>query len=90
MIQFALAIIVYFLFVNNFFDRSVRPVGKKLQLDLIPLPKSLITAWLVIAAVLFPMSAITRARESDWEIHSSLTALANILGIILGMVVQIE
>lgn len=90
MIQFALAIIVYFLLVNNFFDTTIRPVGKKLQRDIIYLPKNVIKIWLLVAAVLFPMSAFNRARESDWDLTTSLPALANILGVILGMVTNVH
>lgn len=90
MIQFTLVIIVYFLLVNNFFDRTIRPVSKKLQRDLIYLPKDVIKIWLLVAAILFPMGAFNRARESDWEFHASLPALANLLGVILGMVTNIH
>lgn len=90
MIQFALVIIVYFLLVNNFFDKSIRPMGQKLQRDMIYLPKDLVKIWLLIAAVLFPMGAFNRARESDWEFRSSLPALANLLGVILGMITNLH
>lgn len=90
MIQFSLAIIVYFLLVNNFFDRTIRPIGKKLQRDIIYLPKDAIKIWLLVAAVLFPMSAFNRARESDWDFTTSLPALANLLGVILGMVTNVH
>lgn len=90
MIQFALAIIVYFLLVNNFFDGTIKPVGKKLQRDLIYLPKDIIKVWLLVAAVLFPMSAFNRARESDWDFRTSLPALANLLGVVLGMITNVH
>ena len=90
MIQFALVVIVYFLLVNNFFDRTIRPVGRTLQKDMIYLPKDLINVWLLVAAVLFPMGAFNRARESDWEFQTSLPAMANLLGVILGMITNIH
>lgn len=90
MIQFGLAIVVYFLLVNTFFDRTIKPVGKKLQRDLIYLPKDIIKIWLLVAAVLFPMSAFNRARESDWDFRTSLPALANLLGVVLGMITNVH
>ena len=39
MIQFVLAVAGYLLLVRAFFDRGVAPVGKRLQKNIIPLPK---------------------------------------------------
>jgi len=72
MIKFILVIIIYYFFVNHFFDRSVRPMGRKIQRRLIPLPKELINTWILVAGTLFPMMSIVRARESDWDPKESL------------------
>jgi len=58
MIKFILVIIIYYFFVNHFFDRSVRPMGRKIQRRLIPLPKELINTWILVAGTLFPMMSI--------------------------------
>ncbi len=90
MLQFALVIVVYFLLLARFFERSVRPVTRKLQVDLIPFPRDLVQAWVLVAGALFPMMSIVRARESDWDPKESLGAMATFLGVALGMCVNVH
>ncbi len=90
MIQFTLVVILYFLLVTKYFDRTIRPVCKNLQKDIIYLPKDLIKVWLLVAAVLFPMGAFNRARQSDWDFQTSLPALANLLGVMMGMITNLH
>lgn len=90
MIQFVLAIFVYFVVMNQYFDKSVRPIGRKLQKDLIPLPRNVVSMWILVAGCLFPMSSFIKARESDWETKESLAAMSVILGVVLGLLVDIR
>jgi len=89
MIKFVLVILVYYFFVNQFFDSSVRPVGRKIQRRLIPLPKELISTWILVAGTLFPMMSIVKARQADWQPEESLAAMASFLGVVLGMIVDV-
>lgn len=81
---------MYYFLVTHFFENSVKPVGKKLQKDLIPLPKDAIKIWVLVAGSLFPMMSIVRARESDWDPKESLAAMASFLGVFLGMIVNVN
>lgn len=90
MIQFSLVIIIYYLLVTQFFDKSVRPIGKKLQRDIITLPKDAIGVWVLVAGSLFPMLSVVKARESDWDPKESLGAMASFLGVVLGMIVNVH
>lgn len=89
MIQFALVIIVYYLLMNNFFDRSVRPIGKKLQKNIIPFPKTAVEYYVLLASALYPMLAFIRARESGWSPVESRGATGAIMGIMIGMIVDV-
>jgi heme/copper-type cytochrome/quinol oxidase subunit 3 len=89
-VQFALVFAVYYLVVTQFFDKTIRPVGKKLQRDLIPLPKDVIDIWVLVAGSLFPMLSVVRARESDWDPKASRGAMASFLGVALGMIVNVH
>lgn len=89
MIQFVLAIAAYFLIMNHFFDKSVAPVGKKLQKNLIPFPKRAVDYYVLLASGLYPMMAFIRARESGWAPIESRGATAAMMGILIGMIVDV-
>lgn len=90
MIQFFLAVVGYLLLVNTFFDRGVAPIGKRLQKNIVPLPKKSIDAVCLFASMLYPMLAFVKARESDWSLSDSKGALAVVAGVCLGMVSSVE
>ena len=80
---------MYLYLMNNFFNRSVGPICKSIQTKLIKFPKEYVGVWILVSSVLFPMSAVIKARESDWNQSVSLSAMAPILGLILGMIVDV-
>lgn len=90
MIYFALAIAAYCLLVHTFFDKSVRPIGKKLGADFIPFPQDAVKAWILVATALYSTSSFVKARKSDWELEESMGALSVIMGIMLGFVVRVR
>ena len=89
MIAFPIIIGIYFVLVNKFFNRSVGPLGKRIQKNYIQLPKEAVGIWILVSSVLFPMSAVIKAREGNWEPQGSLSAMASLLGLVLGMLVDV-
>lgn len=90
MIQLPVVIIAYFTLVYLVFDKSIAPVGKKLQRGYVHSPKQLVNMWVLVAGAIFPMSSFIRARKSDWEMTESFAAMSVILGVILGMTVDVS
>lgn len=90
MIQFVLAVAGYLLLVRAFFDRGVAPIGKRLQKNIVPLPKDSIDAICLFASMLYPMLAFVKARQSDWSLAESKGALAVVAGVCLGMISSVE
>jgi hypothetical protein len=90
MIQFILAVGVYLLLMSTLFDRGVAPIGKRLQKNIVPLPKKSIDAVCLFASMLYPMLAFVKARESDWTLSESKGALAVVAGVCLGMISSVE
>jgi hypothetical protein len=89
MISFIVIIGIYLQLVHKFFNRSVGPMCKRMQLNLIQFPKEYVGIWILVSGVLFPMTSVIKARESNWDQTSSLSAMAPILGLILGMIVDV-
>jgi len=90
MIQFVLAVVGYLLLIGTFFDRGVAPIGKRLQKNIVPLPKKSIDAVCLFASMLYPMLAFVKARESDWNLSESKGALAVVAGVCLGMISSVQ
>lgn len=90
MIQFVLAVAGYLFLVNTFFDRGVAPIGKRLQKNIVPLPKKSIDAVVLFASMLYPMMAFVKARQSDWSLGESRGAMAVVAGVCLGMITTVE
>ncbi|CAM9209130.1 unnamed protein product [Pylaiella littoralis] len=86
MLQFVLAVAGYLFLVTRFFDRGVAPIGKRLQRNLIPVPKKSIEMVTLFASMLYPMLAFLKARESGWQAYESRGALAVIAGVVIGMI----
>jgi len=90
MYAFILTIVLFFSFVVNGFDSSVKPVLNKMTKNVIHLPTSLISSWLVVTQVLFPLNSVLAARKSDFALKESLPVCAIVLGVILGMISDIN
>ncbi|CAM9090774.1 unnamed protein product [Ectocarpus sp. 12 AP-2014] len=90
MFRFALAVVGYLLLVRSFFDQGVAPVGKRLQRNMIPLPKNTIDAVVLFASMIYPMNAFVTARKSDWGLSDSKGAMAVVAGVVLGMISNVE
>lgn len=90
MIQFVLVVAGYLFLVNKFFDRSVAPIGKRLQRNIIPVPKKSIEAIILFASMLYPMSAFLKARQSDWQPYESRGAMAVVAGVVIGMISSVD
>lgn len=90
MIQFVLAVAGYLFFISKFFDRSVAPIGKRLQRNIIPVPKKSIEAVVLFASMIYPMSAFLKARQSDWKPYESRGAMAVIAGVVIGMISSLD
>lgn len=90
MLYFTLAIALYCALMHKYFDKSVRPLGKKLARDFIPFPEEAVRAWILVATALYSTSAFMKARRSDWQLQESMGALSVIMGIILGLTVRVE
>jgi len=86
MYAFILTIVLFFSVVVNGFDSSIKPVMNKMTKSAIHVPTSLISSWLVVTQVLFPMNSIIAARKADF----GLPVLAVFLGVILGMVSELN
>lgn len=90
MIQFLLAVAGCLFILLTFFDRGVAPIGKRLQKNIVPLPKKSIDAVVLFASMLYPMLAFVKARQSDWSLDESKGAMAVIAGVCLGMISTVE
>ena len=65
------------------------PVGKSIQKNYIQFPKEAVGIWVLVSSVLFPMLSVIKAREADWDPSQSLSAMASVLGVVLGMLVDV-
>ena len=90
MIVFILTIVLFFSVVVNGFDSSVKPVLNKMTKDVIHLPTNLISSWIIVTQVLFPMNSIIAARKAGFSLKESLPVCAILLGVILGMISDIK
>lgn len=90
MIQFALAVAGCLLLMRASFERGFAPAGKRLQKNIIPLPKDAIDAVCLFASMLYPMLAFVKARQSDWGLSESKGAMAVVAGVFLGMVSSVD
>lgn len=89
MIAFPMIIGLYFLIVNHFFNQSFGPLGKRIQKNYVQFPKEAVGTWVLVSSVLFPMLAVIKAREGNWEPKVSQSAMAPLLGLVLGMLVDV-
>ena len=85
---FILTIILFFSIVVSGFD-SVKPVLNNMTKSAIHLPSGLITSWIIVTQVLFPLNSVLAARKSGFALKESLPIFAILLGVTLGMVSEL-
>jgi len=91
MLAFVLVFITFYAIVTNRYYSSIRPRLAKISgKGIIPFPTQLVASWILVTNTLFPMQAIMKARESNWTLDSSLSSMALVLGIVLGLTAEIH
>lgn len=89
MLSFILVFFVFYGIVVNRFYKNIRPVLERVSYNFVPLPYRLVEAWILVTSTLFPMQAIIQARKSNWRLDKSLSVLALLLGLILGLTAEV-
>ena len=91
MLAFVLVFVTFYAIVTNRYYANIRPAMAKISgTGLIAFPTKLVAAWILVTNTLFPMQAIMKARTSGWEFDSSLSAMALVLGILLGLTTEVH
>ena len=90
MYVFILSFIVFYALIIPRFDTSVKPALTKLGTNKIAVPNQLIEVWLLVTATLFPLNSVLSARKSDFELKQSLSFMALIFGVFLGMIADVS
>lgn len=90
MYVFVLCFVLFYALITYNFQSSIRPTLSRLGTNKITLPDRLIEAWLLVTATLFPLNSVLRARKSDFDFKESLSFMALILGVVLGMVADVS
>jgi len=89
MYGFFLCFIIFYALVLPRFQ-TIKPTLSKLGSNKIEMPNRLIDSWLLITATIFPMQTVLKARKSDFDLKESLSFLALILGVFLGMIADVS
>jgi len=90
MLSFILVFITFYAIVTNRFYKNIRPALAKMSgPGIISFPTKLVASWILVTNTLFPMQAVMKARASGWEFDASLSVLALVLGILLGLTAEI-
>ena len=89
MYAFILTIVLFFAIVVNGFDSSLKPMISKMTTSSIHLPSNLITSWIIVTQVLFPLNSVIAARKSGFALIESLPVFSVLLGVILGMISEL-
>ena len=91
MLAFVLVFITFYAVLTNRYYTNIQPRLANLSgKGIIPFPTKLVTSWILVTNTLFPMQAIMKARQANWTLDSSLSAMALVLGIVLGLSAQID
>lgn len=90
MYGFILSFIIFYALVLPRFFQTIKPTLSKLGSNKIEMPNRLIDSWLLITATIFPMQTVLKARKSDFDLKESLSFLALILGVFLGMIADVS
>lgn len=89
MYSFLLSFILFYALVINRYD-SIQPALKTISSNRIVLPNRFIEGWLLVTATLFPLNSVLRARKSNFDLDESLSFMALIFGVLLGMVADVS
>lgn len=89
MYGFILSFVIFYALVLSRFQ-TIKPTLSKLGSNKIAMPNRLIETWLLVTATLFPMQTVLKARQSDFDLKESLSFLALILGVFLGMIADVS
>jgi len=91
MLSFILVFITFYAIVTNRFYKNIRPALSKMSSGpgIISFPTKLVASWILVTNTLFPMQAVMKARMSGWEFDASLSVMALVLGILLGLTAEI-
>ena len=90
MLSFILVFITFYAIVTNRFYTNIRPALSKMSgPGIISFPAKLVASWIRVTNTLFPMQAVMKARISGWEFDASLSVMALVLGILLGLTAEI-
>lgn len=90
MYVFVLSFIVFYALVVLRFESTISPALTRLGTNKIVLPNRLIEVWLLVTATLFPLNSVLRARKSDFELKETLSFMALLFGVFLGMVADVS
>lgn len=90
MYGFVLSFVIFYAIIVPRFQGSIKPALTKLGANKIAMPNRLIEIWLLVTATLFPMNSVLKARKSDYDLQESLSFMALIFGIFLGMVADVS
>lgn len=90
MYVFILSFVVFYSLIVLRFETSMKPALTRLGTNKIVLPNRLIEVWLLVTATLFPLNSVLRARKADFEMKETLSFLALIFGVFLGMVADVS
>ena len=90
MYVFVLSFIVFYALVVLRFESTISPALSRLGTNKIVLPNRLIEVWLLVTATLFPLNSVLRARKSDFELKETLSFMALLFGVFLGMVADVS
>jgi len=86
---FVTAITIFYVIMLSRYNTSVKPVLNSLGSNRIVMPSRMVDYWLLGSMSLLSMNAVLKARRNDFEMDQSLSFLALVLGVILGMIIDL-
>ncbi|CAM9104796.1 unnamed protein product [Sphacelaria rigidula] len=90
MYVFILSFIIFYGLITLKFETTMKPALTRLGTNKIVLPNRLIEVWLLVTATLFPLNSVLKARKSDFDLKETLSFLALIFGVFLGMIADVS
>lgn len=90
MYLFVVSFVLFYALVSLRYQSSIKPALIRLGVNKVQVPNRLVESWLIVTATLFPLNSVLRARRSDYDLKESMSFLALILGVILGLVADVS